>query len=359
MNILLIVTGSISAYKAVDIANSFRKRNHEVKVVLTEDAEKMIPKIAFSGQRFEVYTETDEWDYPQGVLHIDLVKWADTVLVAPATLNTIAKYYSFITDNLALSILSAFRGTIYFAPAMNSNMWENSQSLFDNLQNRNVFVIPPVSKLLACGDTGVGGLADKADIINSVLEPLPPIRLHYMGVTEDSNSFENIDLTTQIQLPIKGHCGSFAYERRFHTHEGVDLYCPVGSTVYTADSGVIERVDWFTGVEANSPWWNSTKFVAMSNDMNSNLSLYGELVPFSHIVPSYRVKKGERIGLVPSVLKTDKGRPRTMLHFEQYLPHFKENIPFCWDNGKEKSSALVDPTEYLRVAYENWEHKWK
>lgn len=351
MNILLISTGSISAYKSVDLANSFRSRGHNVKVVLTEAAQKFITKMAFSGQRHDVYTDEDEWAYPNGVLHIDLARWADTIVVAPATLNTMAKYLAKITDNLALSVINAFRGMIYFAPAMNTVMYENGQEIFAAIKKQNTHIISPQTKLLACGDTGIGGLANKENILQAVLTPAAPIRLKYKGISQDSDSHTQIDIQSDIELPDAQHCGGFKYQRQFHQHEGIDLYCENGTSVYTCDSGVVTKIDWLTGEECNSPWWNSTKFVAIKHDNDDYISLYGELSPKEHITIGYRVKKGEQIGEVVRVLKQDKGRPTTMLHFEQYKTNADE-IPFCADNDKPFSEYLVDPLPYLVKAYE-------
>jgi phosphopantothenoylcysteine decarboxylase/phosphopantothenate--cysteine ligase len=159
MNILLIVTGSISAYKAIDLSNELRRRNHTVRVVMTESASKFITPLVFRGQRHECFVDADEWSYPLGVLHVNLANWADAVVVAPATANTIAKYLHGVTDNLALSVLRVWRGTVYFAPAMNTGMYENIAPHLAALAAAGAILIKPQHKLLACGVTGIGGLA--------------------------------------------------------------------------------------------------------------------------------------------------------------------------------------------------------
>lgn len=171
MNILILVTGSISAYKAVDIANSLRYKGHEVKIACTQAALKFIPKVTFTGQRYECYTDEDEWDSSvSGVLHINLAKWADILLVAPATSNTIGKFVNGITDNLVLSVMRAYARTIYIAPAMNTQMYHNSKIFLDKLSDFNTVLLPTAEKLLACGDYGIGALADKEIIIDAILK---------------------------------------------------------------------------------------------------------------------------------------------------------------------------------------------
>jgi hypothetical protein len=350
MNILLIVTGSISAYKAVDLANSFRIREHNVKIILTDSAQKFITKLAFSGQRHEVYTTDDEWSYSKGVLHIDLAHWADTILLAPATLNTLAKYVNFLSDNLALSTLHAFKGLVYIAPSMNTTMYENSKELFDKLMTKNVHIIQPQVKLLACGDYGIGALADKQDIITSVLLPGKPIHLDFKGISNDSNSFTTINLLTELELPDSKHCGGFGFQRMHHKHEGIDLYCPNNSPVYACDSGTILNVQWLTGIECNSTWWNDTQYITIQHDNDSLITLYGELTPLPNIKAGTRVKKGEKIAHIKQVLKKDKGRPMAMLHFEQYQ-NSATKIPFSWNNNIGSVIGLENPFHYLKDAY--------
>lgn len=171
MNILILVTGSISAYKAVDIANALRYKEHDVKIVCSKAALTFIPKLTFTGQRFECYTDEDEWNSSvNGVLHIDLAKWADLLLVAPATSNTIGKFVNGITDNLVLSIMRAYSRVIYIAPAMNTQMYHNSKVFLDKLTDFNAVLLPTEEKLLACGDYGIGGLANKNVIIEAILK---------------------------------------------------------------------------------------------------------------------------------------------------------------------------------------------
>lgn len=171
MKVLILVTGSISAYKAVDIANSLRYKGHEVKIACTKSALQFIPKITFTGQRYECYIDEDEWDSSvSGVLHINLAKWADILLVAPATSNTIGKFVNGITDNLVLSIMRAYAGKIYIAPAMNTQMYHNSKIFLDKLKDFNTVLLPTEEKLLACGDYGIGGLVDKKVIIDTILQ---------------------------------------------------------------------------------------------------------------------------------------------------------------------------------------------
>lgn len=169
MNILILVTASISAYKMIDVANSLKKDNN-VKVVLTENAKNFVTKGVFKGLSIECYDDKDEWEHT-GVLHIELSKWADKVVLAPATANTIAKYLNGVTDNLVLSILRAIPNDkmIYVAPAMNTNMYNNIEQQIGQLRKQsNIVFIEPQIKTLACGDTGIGALASVKTILETI-----------------------------------------------------------------------------------------------------------------------------------------------------------------------------------------------
>ncbi len=169
MNILLIVTGSISAYKAPSIANGLKTSGHNIKVVLTKSALKFITKLSFSAQGHKTYTDEDDWEY-EGVLHIDLKDWADTVLVAPCTANTLAKISNGIADNLATNVLRANEGNNIFALAMNADMYIHyiTKHQIKILENTSNFFIEPRTKKLACGVEGIGALASTKTIIEFI-----------------------------------------------------------------------------------------------------------------------------------------------------------------------------------------------
>lgn len=353
MNILLLVTGSISAYKAVDIANSLRHRGHSVKIVLSAAAMKFIPVLTFTGQRYDCYTDADEWNGPHpGVLHIDLAKWADTVLLAPATINTIAKFVNGITDNLVLSIMRAFKGTIYIAPAMNTQMYLNSAPFLYKLRTFNTVIINPQVKLLACGDTGIGGLADKKDIIDILLAPLFPVKLNYVGESSDSNSYLKIHVGVDVELPLEVHVGGYGFVRTRHVHEGVDLYTFAGEKIYACESGTLLSKGHFTGTHVDTPWWNDTQFIAVEHQgagcRTGYANMYGELMfdPEIENAPiGTSIKKGQCIGYVKPVLLKDKGRPMSMLHFEQHSNPKEIEWDATYINGP---LYTMNPTEYLK-----------
>ena len=173
MNIVLGVTGSISAYKAADIANQLHKDGHDVHVVLTESGSRFITAMTLQTlSKNKVCTDTfDEYD-PAVVQHIDLAEKADAVLIAPASANIIGKIANGIADDLlsATVMAAANQAYIFIAPAMNTHMYENPivQGNLEKLRGLGFQIIEPRSAMLACGTEGRGALADVEEIVRIV-----------------------------------------------------------------------------------------------------------------------------------------------------------------------------------------------
>ena len=174
-----------------------------------------------------------------------------------------------------------------------------------------------------------------------------PIDLAVLGTTEDSMSFENICLQTQVEIPIGNHVGAFGVKRKHDIHKGIDLYCPEDTPVYAIEDGTVILMEAFTGVNADCPWWEETEGIYIRGE--SGIFCYGEI----KINPSLRVgdevEWGTLIGNVRRVLKTDKGRPMTMLHLA-YKSYMTTGIP--WKLGEPQPDNLLDPTPILMKAGE-------
>ncbi len=161
MNILLIVSGGIAAYKSIDLCSSLVKQGNNVKVILTKNAENFVTQLPFQTlTKNRVYTSTFEEIDEKEIQHIDLTKWAEKIIVAPATANLISKFSNGIADDLATSLMLAVRDTsaVYIVPAMNTFMYRNP-IIQDNMNRLIKFgfnFIEPDSGLLACGDVGEG-----------------------------------------------------------------------------------------------------------------------------------------------------------------------------------------------------------
>ena len=176
-NILLAVTGSISAYKAADLTIQLTKLGHQVKVLMTPAATAFITPLTLQvlskqAVLVEVMTEDD----PKQIQHIDLGKEADLFLVAPASANTIAKLAHGFADTIVTSTALALPSEVkkFLAPAMNTKMLDHpaTQNNLETLKSYGYQIIPPREALLACGDQGSGALASIETILTIIQESL-------------------------------------------------------------------------------------------------------------------------------------------------------------------------------------------
>lgn len=171
-NILLCVTGGIAGYKSANIVSKLKKKGYEVKVVMTENATKIITPLTMETlSRNKVYI--DMWDTNRSyeVEHIALGQWADVILVAPATYNIVGKVANGIADDLLSTIIAGFNKKVYFALAMNVNMY-NNPILLENIEKLRRFgykFIEADEGFLACNVNAKGRLKDEDEII-SILE---------------------------------------------------------------------------------------------------------------------------------------------------------------------------------------------
>jgi len=172
VNVLLGVSGGVAAYKAVDLASKLTGAGVKVQTVMTKNACELIgPKSFEAVTCARVFT--DLWssceEYEIG--HIALVDWADIIVVAPATANTIGKLANGICDDLLSTILCAcWNKQILIAPAMNENMWLNPAVGWNvkTMTEMGIATIGPVKGRLACGSEGIGRMAEVEDITEAI-----------------------------------------------------------------------------------------------------------------------------------------------------------------------------------------------
>ncbi|HDJ4141156.1 TPA: bifunctional phosphopantothenoylcysteine decarboxylase/phosphopantothenate--cysteine ligase CoaBC [Staphylococcus aureus] len=169
--ILLAVTGGIAAYKAIDLTSKLTQSGYEVRVMLTNHAQKFVTPLAFQAiSRNAVYTDTFIEENPSEIQHIALGDWADAIIVAPATANTIAKLSVGIADDLVTSTLLATETPKFIAPAMNVHMYENkrTQQNINILKEDGYHFIEPGSGILACGYVAKGRMEEPLQIVSVI-----------------------------------------------------------------------------------------------------------------------------------------------------------------------------------------------
>jgi len=165
-NIVLGVSGSISIYKSLELIRLYIKAGAKVRVIMTESATRFIAPLTFEAisQHTVLTQESESWADDNN--HIDIGKWADLLVIAPATANTLNKISQGIADNLLTQAVLAYPKEKLFAPAANTNMIKSPLTVasLKMIKLINAQIVEPVVKELACGDVGDGALAEVEDI---------------------------------------------------------------------------------------------------------------------------------------------------------------------------------------------------
>ena len=169
--ILLVICGGISAYKCLEIIRGLKKNNAQVKTILTKSAKEFVTPLSISSLSQEkVYEDMFSVENESEMDHISLSRWADLILVAPATANTISKLSSGSADDLASTVILASNKEIYLVPAMNVRMWEHpsTKENLKQLKNYGYKVIGPEIGDMACGEFGKGKMTEPNEIIKEI-----------------------------------------------------------------------------------------------------------------------------------------------------------------------------------------------
>jgi phosphopantothenoylcysteine decarboxylase/phosphopantothenate--cysteine ligase len=172
-NILLGVTGGIAAYKSAELIRLFKRANANVRVVMTAAAQEFITPLtlqALSGNPVHLSLLDPEAEASMG--HIELARWADIVVVAPATADIIAQFSTGSAQSLLPTLILATNAPVVLAPAMNQAMWldQNTQRNISLLQQQGMLMVGPAQGEQACGDVGPGRMLEPADIANAVAQ---------------------------------------------------------------------------------------------------------------------------------------------------------------------------------------------
>ena len=172
MNIILGVAGGIAAYKSPEIVRRLKDAGHEVRVVMTAGAEAFVTPLTFQAVSGEpVHRDLLDETAEAAMGHIELARWADVVLAAPATANLMARLAHGFADDLLATLCLATPAPIVLAPAMNQQMWRAAatQANLKVLAGRGIRIIGPDAGWQACGDVGPGRMSEPADIVSELL----------------------------------------------------------------------------------------------------------------------------------------------------------------------------------------------
>ncbi len=172
-NIILAVTGGIAAYKSAIVVRRLKDAGFDVRVMMTAGAQAFITPLTFQALSGNpVHTELLNPEAEAGMGHIELARWADLLLVAPASCDTLAKFAAGLADDLLSTLYLASKCPVWVAPAMNQQMWaaKATQRNLNTLVDDGVHVIMPDAGSQACGDVGLGRMPEPEDLAQQVMQ---------------------------------------------------------------------------------------------------------------------------------------------------------------------------------------------
>lgn len=248
--VLLGVTGGIAVYRVAELARMLIKEGAKVRCVMTNAACQFVTPLTFEALTGEkVHTALFNLTDEREMGHIQLARWADVVVLAPATSNILAKLAHGIADDLLTTMMQVCEQPILIAPAMNVSMWQSAstQKNVAYLKQKNMQILPPVPGILACGERGAGRLPDLNVIVDALLPLLhSPCLQGQRWVINAGPTVESWDAVRTLSNRASGTLG--AYLARWAEAWGADVCLIAGVGTPETPAGV-QRVNVETGLE--------------------------------------------------------------------------------------------------------------
>jgi len=244
------VTGGVAAYKAAEILRQCQKLGAEVRVVMTPAATEFITPLTFQAlSGAPVHTQLLDAEQESGMGHISLARWADVILIAPASADFIARLASGMANDLLSTLLLASEKTVMLAPAMNRAMYDdpNTQQNLNKLNGQGVIILGPGEGVQACGDIGLGRMLEPESLVASLVEHFNTGELAGLKVLLNAGpTREAIDPVRYISNHSSGKMG-FALAQAC-VDAGAQVTLVAGPVQLEAPAG-LERVDVISASE--------------------------------------------------------------------------------------------------------------
>lgn len=330
--IVLCVTGGIAAYKACELTSRLKKRGAEVRVVLTAHACSFVPPLTFetlSGN--PAYTDAFERKFE--IEHVALAKWADAVVVAPATANILAKMACGIADELVSTTLLAATAPVLVAPAMNAAMWRNpaTQANVNALSARGIRFVGPESGFLACGDADVGRMSEPEQIVNALDQMLEPAKRDLEGKTVLVTAGPTVEKIDPVRFITNRSTGKMGYAiAEAAAERGAKVILASGPVNLNAPKGV-ERIS----VESSKQLCDAVLSHSGGADVVIQAAAPADFTP--ETVAEHKIKKtgdGMTLKLVPTTdIARELGRRKKP---NQILVAFAAETDDLIENAKRK-----------------------
>lgn len=331
-NIVLGICGGIAAYKGLDIVSRLKKLDANIDVIMTDSAVNFVTPLSFQSLSqnpviINMFDEPKKWE----IQHIALAKKADMFLIAPASANMIGKIANGIADDMLSTTIMATKAPVLFAPAMNSNMYENPivQDNIKKLKSLGYLFIEPCSGRLACGDIGKGKLADVDDIIDQTVQVLYD-KKDYKGckvLVTAGPTQETIDPVRYITNHSSGKMGYAIAEAA--RNRGADVVLITGPTCLKPPRSV-EVIN----VVSNREMYEAVMKVFNSCDVIIKAAAVADYRPSE--IASQKIKKSENELILNLVKNVDILNELGKIKGEKILVGFAAESQNLIENAKAK-----------------------
>ena len=326
--ILLIICGGISAYKSLDLIRLLKKQGAMVKTILTKSAKEFVTPLSIASLSQEnVYDDLFNPENEAKMDHISLSRWADVLLVAPATANTISKLSSGSSDDLASTVILASDKDIFLTPAMNVRMWEHpsTKENLNKLKSYGYKIIGPEIGDMACGEFGEGKMTTPQEILKEIQNYFSHLKKNkkFKALVTAGPTYEYIDPVRFITNKSSGKQG-FALARSF-AKKGFETTLISGPTNLKIDQNInlikIETAD--------------EMFKATQNNLPTDVAIFSAAVADFKVKEQKKekIKKQENINLnleknidiLNYVSKHNSLRPKLVIGFAAETNNIEEN----------------------------------
>lgn len=331
-SVLLIITGSIAAYKSLDLIRRLREHGVIVRVILTKSGAQFVTPLSVSALcENKIYDDLWSLKDESEMGHIQLSREADLVVVAPASADIIAKMANGLADDLASAMLLASNKPILLAPAMNTQMWNNpaTKRNIQQIKTDGVKIIEPTSGTLACGEVGAGRMAEVDKIVETILSEIRNRKSELAGkkaIVTAGATYEAIDPVRFLGNRSSGKQGYAIAEELANAGAKVTLIS--GQTALPAPIGVdfvqvTSALEMLAAVEENLPA-DITVCAAAVADFRPKTVAKNKIKKTAGVIP-------EAIELIenPDILKTiaaHKNRPKLVIGFAAETENLWENL---------------------------------
>jgi len=326
--ILFIICGGVSAYKSLETIRLFKKNNAEIKTILTKNAKEFVTPLSVASlSQGKVYDDLFSLENETEMDHISLSRWADVIIIAPATANTISKLSQGSSDDLASTVTLASNKQIFLAPAMNVRMWEH-QSTQKNLKLLKSFgykIIGPEIGDMACGEYGEGKMSEPLSIYNEIqnflLEKIKNNKLKALVTAGPTNEY--IDPVRFITNKSSGKQG---YEIAKSLHKrGFDTTLISGPTSLKIDEEIkliqVETAEeMFKATQKNLPT-DIAFFAAAVGDFKVSLKQKEKIKKLDN----FTLKLEKNIDILSYVSNHNSMRPKIVVGFAAETTNIEEN----------------------------------